>query len=994
MSNRLPADSHTARRLEHATPGHLHHTTRRTFIGPIPEGWLKSHRKSWYRGYIRSGSSRAPTFTAAHAVSAGDEPDAEAQASGAATGLLEVPPRPSRHSGETRNTQEESTTGDQTTSTTSLLHSHREDTPEADARRESHEQTIPEDAPTSPAQHDGGNQSRPTDRIDRATSHGLHPRVRFTEATRIQLRERAQRLASKGGNFRSSKAKPGELLKMDKMLVRIDFTQQSIGVDFDEKLSQGVETKSLDKWREFMVVCREREGGGGVLQFYQTRVIANMADKTKKKPKVEIDILPGGRGGRVNMFSSLDKTLCVWTTEMGKTRVYYLRPPSGATSVEWFTFLQTMLGQKRAQWLQVNVPDLNVSLKLDDPFQALETAKKLNEAAAGNDEALAQAMNEERGAAGAIVTRCVDMLKQTPEWCDILNVWAEKERIGLAWKRYDRLEWVHGAVEQRMYGTIAMQKTHDLELRPKNHYPQTAKDHGEKVELGEPPPVEGFLIRLTSQRGQSKRFGKVLFKRLYFTTQNQYIIFVRPARATPPPPPKLDVQGKDNLPSTKQLVEDVPLLYDVEPYPLNKDGNVSWLDPESVGPAADVTAHDADATKEAERNTNMLLGCDGFINMSDITHVRKMQRGAHEVDEDLDSGTDVDFHQSVRDRPGADGKTSELDDDRTFELLLKNGLVIRLQAYSKKTKNEWITRLRALVKYWHHRAKEDVNLYKTVREQNLQALQIDERAEAAVGSFAYKWEVQQSYASPTMYNLCGIASCRPIHLSGQLFRKPRRHTTFTRCHVVLSAGHLLIFQDTLRKRTGTKLVHIHHERIGSIDLAGSYLYSGLLTENDLLYQNQTFDSNQPGHHALPRIYLEDQWTSTDEDAMTTFVIWHAKSKSWFRSSHFVDDVRTAERQNSHVGSNFGLPGHTSNAGNVEQQHEVEQGARDKTKTRLERVSKLGTTGRSVVFKARSRAERDHWVLGIQVEIERLAALAAERGDEGVRLVDGEGNAKK
>jgi hypothetical protein len=43
---------------------------------------------------------------------------------------------------------------------------------------------------------------------------------------------------------------------------------------------------------------------------------------------------------------------------------------------------------------------------------------------------------------------------------------------------------------------------------------------------------------------------------------------------------------------------------------------------------------------------------------------------------------------------------------------------------------------------------------------------------------------------------------------------------------------------------------------------------------------------------------------------------------------------------------------------------------------------LGVTGRSVVFKARSRAERDHWVLAIQVAIERLAA-AEER--EEVRL---------
>lgn len=47
---------------------------------------------------------------------------------------------------------------------------------------------------------------------------------------------------------------------------------------------------------------------------------------------------------------------------------------------------------------------------------------------------------------------------------------------------------------------------------------------------------------------------------------------------------------------------------------------------------------------------------------------------------------------------------------------------------------------------------------------------------------------------------------------------------------------------------------------------------------------------------------------------------------------------------------------------------------------LKRVSQLGVPGRSIVFKARSRAERDHWVMGISDEIERLG-----QGEE-VRVV--------
>jgi len=401
----------------------------------------------------------------------------------------------------------------------------------------------------------------------------------------------------------------------------------------------------------------------------------------------------------------------------------------------------------------------------------------------------------------------------------------------------------------------------------------------------------------------------------------------------------------------------------VDPYPL-EHGNVTWLSGPAI-PPSEAEQYDKDAAFEAQRNINMLLASDGFIDLCDVARVRKMQKGATPADQNLADGEDVDFDVETRDsRPSDltdDGATTEVDEDRIFELLMKNGLVIRLQAYNKAARNEWMTRLRELVTYWSARNRADMDLYKVVREQNLKALRIDERTEAIVGSFAYKWEVSQSFASPILYNMCGIADCRPIHLSGLLFRKPRRHATFTRCHVILSHGHLLIYQDTLRKQSGKKLVHIHHERIASIDLTGCYLYSGLLTENDLLYQNRTFDSNTPGHHALPRIYLEDGWTSTDEDAMTTFVIWHSKSKSWFRSSGSVDDVKESQRQS-------------------ERDSKGEGGKR----TRLMRVSQLGATGRSVVFKARSRAERDHWVLAIQNEIERVGAVGGE-GEE-VRLV--------
>ena len=72
--------------------------------------------------------------------------------------------------------------------------------------------------------------------------------------------------------------------------------------------------------------------------------------------------------------------------------------------------------------------------------------------------------------------------------------------------------------------------------------------------------------------------------------------------------------------------------------------------------------------------------------------------------------------------------------------------------------------LRQLVLYWKRRAKADIALYKLVKQTNLETLGMDEETEAYIGQFAQKWEFTKSFASADLYNLCGIASCRTIHV--------------------------------------------------------------------------------------------------------------------------------------------------------------------------------------------------------------------------------------
>lgn len=593
--------------------------------------------------------------------------------------------------------------------------------------------------------------------------------VRFNLTDRTERRDTRTTLDSrKLGPQRAWKwllkdqSRPGEIVKMEKMLVRVDSTMQELPPDYGENDSLKTSARTVEKWREFVVVCRESttDEAEFSIQLYKTRVIPSKEETHVQKHSTH-EIPLARKITHVNLYSSLDKTVVIWVPWKAGTMMYILRTHSAASAVEWYTFIRRSLGEQRVTSLQVNVPDLSVTLQLDNPFGDLEASISAARANSVGQAAMNKTMEAEKAATNTIIKRSLKMLENNPEWSNVLEAWLRKEKIGLAWKRYDRLEWVHGANEQKMYGTLAMQRTHELELRPKDHYLTSIKPKDEEA-MNEPVPVEGFLVRLTSQKGNVRRLGKMYFKRLYFTTHNHFLCYCRPAKAVPPPPPKsLVLSGNANVPSASEIVQNTPLIYAVNPYP-SKDGDIEWL---HQGTTASKRRHDEYAYKEAERNTKSMLQAEGYINLSHVARVQNAQRGNSVADENVGQGEDVDFHEEVEDTGRDDGKTNHFDDNRTFELVMKNKLVIRLQAFNETTKKEWIHRLRKLVRYWKVRLAADVNLYKTVRALNLKQLDVDEESEAYIGQFGSKWEVTRSVASPKLFNMCGISCCRVITVS-------------------------------------------------------------------------------------------------------------------------------------------------------------------------------------------------------------------------------------
>ena len=562
--------------------------------------------------------------------------------------------------------------------------------------------------------------------------------------------------------FHRSKLEPGEVLKVDKMLVRVDFTVRQLSPDYDENDSQKIESRVVQKWREFVVVCRKstEEDFEYVLQMYKSRVIPTMEDSRIAK-RSEHMISLTRKSTKLNLFSSLDKTIVIWLPWRNGTKTYILRPQSSASSVEWYTFLRGALGYKRSGSLQVSVPDLNVTLELSNPFKELEKVSKAR-GAEKDDSIATKTMAIEKAIVGTIIKRCMEMLERSPEWSDVVKTWLKHEKMGLAWKRYDRLEWIHGANEQKMYGTLAMRRTHDLELRPKHHYPTVIIN--EKKEMEEPAPVEGFLVRLTSQKGRDQRFGRKYVKRLYFSTHNQYLCYCKPAKATPPAPPKLDTDQEDNVPKTGDLAERIPLIYAVNPYPIDK-GRITWI--RNCGPAQR-QQHDQYAYEEAERKVNTLLKTEGHVNLCHVVRVQNVQIQDRPAEQPSSQEAENESGGEIEGIAEDAGTTGNDDLERSFELVLKNGLAIRLQAYDKITKKEWITRLRQIVKYWKIRTVHDMRLYKEVRQENLERLRIDEELESTLGQYAQKWEVSRSVASPQLFNMCGISCCRAITVCIQI----------------------------------------------------------------------------------------------------------------------------------------------------------------------------------------------------------------------------------
>ncbi|KAK9463606.1 Pleckstrin homology domain-containing protein [Lipomyces oligophaga] len=755
------------------------------------------------------------------------------------------------------------------------------------------------------------------------------------------------------------KLQTGQVIKIEKALVAVKSANvRTLPSDYNDS-----ETTSLDvveRAREYLAVTRYIGGAGTADGAHETkfrlelyRVMTVPAISEEKLPISLAHSIPlDRRFVNVNLFSALDKSIVLWQSSLNvkskkkaRTMVYIIRFHIPTSSMAWYGFFKSILGAKAVRDIILQVPDLGATLRIALPWEEIQRH---------NRQILIEAQTRERSDSINVssgnpmkfiniiqytIDTALEILQKVPDYRDMIQSLLEHERLGLAWHRYDRIEWLHSVTEQHMYAALALRRTHELELRVKEHYPTFAPSTTARGKsLAEPPPIEGFLIRLTQYSGSMTRLGRLFFKQFYFMCHDNLLLFCKPHHATPPAFEK-PFTPESNDPSVRNFV------HEFTPYPMD-NGNIEWLNDLTGRSPGSLKELDEIALSEVYRRLYQLLTSAGFIDLCDVTEVRPVKR-----DEIIDSyigvGEGVNFNNSARNESTnfEDGIISSFDNDRVFELVLRSGLIVRLQAFSKITRDEWIKRLDELRIYWQARMQADARAMSVLKADNVQQLHMDEEMESQMGKDTSKWEALKGIADPKMYNVCPLAFCRSIAMKGQLYFKLRKQSYFKLLYVVICHGHLILYEEQIRSTSGVEVPKIYHKKREVIPLRDCYVYAGILTEQDLMNQNNSFNvSATPGMYSLPRIY-EDGTTASDDEFSRCFVLWRPKTS-----------IELADDDSEYM---------------FTKQFRRKQGVSSDPGDKFYSTNKLGTAGMAVMFMARSRLEKELWISVMTEEIGRI-----------------------
>ncbi|SCU85911.1 LANO_0C05952g1_1 [Lachancea nothofagi CBS 11611] len=789
----------------------------------------------------------------------------------------------------------------------------------------------------------------------------------------------------------------GEVVKMEKMLVFVKSSKSARGPPLHFSDVEPIDTRVVERWKEFIVVARAT----GVpeaplyLQFYRNRNIPHVEAYNSSVENYRANSMDFMFDSSciVGFYNTLDKTIHVITTApskvdagkmhadrfsqiTGRLKIYILRCSSSASAEKWLLFLRRSLGiVDRSTKVHINIPEVKVSLEIPLPLDLLRVFDKQSYLEEDNLKLLM--MPRGYKPVSFPLARYLELV--------ILNKLGEcgyKNAIsgliqantisGFCWKHYDRIEWCPGDQYDLALSGVSLKESHLLEYRSLTHYPRSViLKNGET--WTEPSGVEGFLMKCTNRYG--KETEKVLhtayYRFLYFFTSDGLLFFMSSFKGLPPLPD--GVLSKDescayDIGKLEDKIKNLPESFEHNPYPLDLDSHIEWLKEDTS--SADFQEKDNAAFAAMWRKIAHVIKAEKVIDLTEVIGVSKLS-AANENSTELRYRFLTGANNFVWKATQSVEETIE----SMFVLSMSNGLKVKLLAPSPQVADEWVTRLEYLSRYWKHRKSEDTKSMWSAKMENLSNLKIPESEESNISEDTPKWVTDRGVANENVYNISAQAMLRPLMQSGILYEKPHKHSSFKKFFVILTPGFIILYKYFKSAKVNYSKKVVDHRHYMTIPIEECYVYSGNLTSLDLLQRDKQFDNLNPGHNPLPRVY-PDGWRSSEDEASKCFTLWFGTKRavSNYNSlfnynpksrTHTASSVNGTDEVQS--GAESDMPNtRSSEAGDLNM-----EGNPQKNKNFLRAVSRLGVSGRSLVFMARSRQERDQWALKIQCELERL-----------------------
>ncbi|KAJ7254353.1 Pleckstrin homology domain-containing protein [Mycena haematopus] len=493
------------------------------------------------------------------------------------------------------------------------------------------------------------------------------------------------------------------------------------------------------------------------------------------------------------------------------------------------------------------------------------------------------------------------------DWKDLIELQlSEGKQLELTWRLGTQLDWIW--LDTDVLGEprecavlcgLAMQQSvpsPHLELRLAQHSAQhLVLKNGTRIP--EPPSIEGYLERIRPN-SQSKHL-------LYLVTHDGNLFSLATEKAHPP-------------------------------------------SPMGIG-----QAESADVLRRAEvqRGTEQILHATGVSDLRSILSVRRAFQPVVPVSHDTPDDQSLRPSYIERsdsddeDEGGEEGLRTAQDKvhlrmKRSFELLLKNGHIIRFEAHSRKVAVEWIERLRALMEYWKQRhridASEEMDLAQAYRPR------LTERRHVLRNDSEIAPEAPVDPSAPmpllsNLYSWCVLEGCKPVIRGGKVHMRRGLYGQYTFVQLFLLPGHLAQFRIT----PGTAL---HLAMNQNINLADAYVCSGYFAALTLPTGEYTSE------HALPRRY-QDGLETDDPDEDTLFMLWYHPHRTGL---NVPLDVPQAD------------------------ENDTKQQKKQMDNTMSPRVPSLSSKRKVAVFRCRNKLERDAWCWALNCEIEKIVRVQKDR----------------